>query len=243
MNNQGTTPHRRKPRLLRWVLGFSVLVLVGYATRASTLPRIGGWLDVGQRPGPTDYVMILNGERDSRPFAAADLYQRGLAPRILITSSRPPRRPTSRPVPHVAVRSILTRCGVDPSAIEFVDSRCRSTFDEAQTLKKFLSKRPDTTVTVVTNEFHTRRARWAFGNVLGREMSQVRFVSAKTDHVSPSNWWKHEDGFAWYLSEFFKLSFYWFRYGRGVAWVAAIVGVVMATWYLRRRVLTATSGN
>jgi uncharacterized SAM-binding protein YcdF (DUF218 family) len=200
-------------------------------------------LDVGQRPESTDYVMVLNGERETRPFAAADLYRRGLAEHILITSTRAGNRRTARPVPHVAVRSILVRCGVEQSAIEFIDSRCSSTFDEAQTLNRFLASRPETTVTVITNDFHTRRARWTFRKVLGQQISRVRFVSAKTDHVSSANWWKHEDGFAWYLSEFFKLGFYWFRYGRGLAWVTTVVGILIAGWYLRRRILTKTSSN
>jgi uncharacterized SAM-binding protein YcdF (DUF218 family) len=231
------------PAFFRFALWFAVLVVIGYATRMYTLPWVGAWLDVGQRPQPTDYVMVLNGERETRPFAAADLYQRGLAKHILITSTRVKKRRTARPVPHEAVRSILIRCGVDESAIEFIDSRCSSTFDEAETLKQFLSSRPGVTVSVITNEFHTRRARWAFRNVLGPQMSEVRFVSARTDHFNPSNWWKHEEGFVWYLSEFLKFSFYWFRYGHGFAWVTAVFGIFVVGWHLRRRVLTNTASN
>ncbi len=197
--------------------------------------RAGRWLNVGQPPQASDYAMVLNGDPETRPFAAADLYRQGIAKRILITSIRGKARQTAQPKPHEVVRKILTRCGVRESDIDFVDSRCSSTFDEAKTLEVFLSSHPGVTVSVVTNEYHTRRTRWVFRRVLGSKMKQIRMVGAMTAEFNVSNWWKHEDGFVWYLSELFKFGFYWVRYGSGFVWMTATLGLIGIGWWVRRR--------
>jgi uncharacterized SAM-binding protein YcdF (DUF218 family) len=205
-----------------------------YATSGYTLPAIGHWLDVGQQPDRRDYVMLLNGDPDTRPFEVADLFRHGKAGRVLITSAN--ESGTSlQPKVHETARSILTRCGIPESKIDFVDSRCDNTFDEAHALKEFMNQHPGVTFSVVTNTYHTRRSRWVFRNVLGKEMSRVRFVSAKTDAFNATNWWKHEDGFVYYLAEFLKSIFYFLRYGHGFAWISAIVGLIGIGWWVRYR--------
>ena len=67
------------------------------ATKETTLPALGRWLNVGQPPQASDYAMVLNGDPETRPFAAADLYRQGIAKRILITSIRGKARQTARP--------------------------------------------------------------------------------------------------------------------------------------------------
>jgi uncharacterized SAM-binding protein YcdF (DUF218 family) len=179
--------------------------------------------------------MVLSGGQETRPFAAADLYRQRIANRILITSVGGNQRQTDLPESHEVFRTILLHCGVPESDIEFIDSRCRSTFDEAKTLKTFLSTHPVATVSVVTSEYHTRRSRWVFGNVLGPSISQVHFVSARSDDFNASSWWRNEEGFVAYLSEYFKLSFYWVRYGHGLAWIAAVAGLIGLGWWISQR--------
>jgi len=233
LNSEQEASSRRSWPNYRWLLVLAFSLSIAYVTREHTLPRIGSWLNVGEDPQSSDYVMLLNGDHETRPFAVADLYRQGKADKILITSVKETQRSSSKPREHQVTRAILTHCGVADSDIEFIDSECGTTFDEALTLKRFLREHPDATVSVVTNEYHTRRSRWTFGNVLGVEMSQVRFVSAKNDWFDSTNWWKHEDGFVWYMSEFFKFPFYWIRYGSGLVWIAAIGGLLGLGFWLR----------
>jgi uncharacterized SAM-binding protein YcdF (DUF218 family) len=218
------------------VLCSLMIVCLGYATRSITLPMVGRWLDVGEVPQKNDFVMILNGDNRTRPFAAVDLFRQGYADKILVTSVKTKERHTAEPITHKYVRLILQSCEVPESKIVFVDSQCRSTFDEAQALRKFLAGQPEgTRVGVVTNEYHTRRTRWVFRRVLEDQMSYVQLLSAKTDFFDATNWWRHENGFVWYLSEFFKFSFYLFRYGNGLLWTGIATGIGVAAWCLRRQ--------
>ncbi len=211
-------PYTRRLLLLGIV---AALLALAYVSREQTLPIVGGWLDVGTPPKKTDYVMLLSGDRNTRPFQVADLYQQKLADRVMITSSKKSSKSLA-PEKHEILVDILVRCGVPENKITPIDSRCASTFDEAATLNRFLDENPETSFCVVTNQYHTRRTRWVFSKVLGPKINRVYFVSAPTDHFHAGNWWKHEEGFTLYLSEFFKFAFYWVRYGRGLVWMAAL---------------------
>ncbi len=237
MNERQTSTN--KSRLTYGLLICLAAVSVVYATRRYTLTAIGNWLDVGEDPDRCDYVMLLNGDPETRPFEVADLYRRGKAGRVLITSVNDSGLSLA-PKVHEVARSILTKCGVPDNRIDFVDSRCGSTFDEARTLEQFMEQHPDSTFNVVTNTYHTRRSRWVLRNVLGPKMSRVRLVSAKTDAFNAGNWWKHEDGFVNYLAEFLKSIFYFFRYGHGFAWISAMLGLIVIGWWLRHRSFSAS---
>jgi len=224
-------------RLRTFVVVLVLLALAGIllANRQLVLSRIGGWLDVGEPPRPVDIVMILNGDLETRPFKAIEMLRRGTAQRVLITSSADTDRPSQLPRVHEMVHRILTCCGVSDEQIEFVDSQCRSTFDEAETLQRYLRKHSDVSVAVVTNDYHTRRARWVFRQVLGDRGAQVQFVSAPTDEFNADNWWRHETGFVAYLSEFPKFVFYQLRYGGGLIWLTVVLAVIAVALLLVRR--------
>ena len=207
-----------------------LVIVVAYVTRQHSLPRVGQWLDVGEEPVTCDYVMLLNGDRETRPFAVAALYQNGKAKNVLITSARDNNRNTHYPTVHETTHDILTRCGVPDSNITLLDGRCANTFDEAKTLATFARQRPQATFAVVTNNYHTRRSRMVFRSVLGSEMSRVKVVSAETDGFDASNWWHHEDGFVWYLAEYLKSAVYFVRYGNGIAWIC-VISVLLALGY------------
>ena len=204
------------------------------AASGTLLPMLGGWLDVGQTPAHADYVMLLNGDRDTRPFKVADLVVQGFADHAIITSVLGPER-LLEPRVHEVSRAILNRCGVPDSQIEFLDARVGTTFDEAKTLQTFMADHPDASFSVVTNSYHSRRSRWILGRVLGDQMNRVRVISAPTDFYDQTNWWKHEDGFVLYLSELLKASFYWVRYGRGLYWIAAVIVMLGLGWWLHRK--------
>lgn len=210
-----------------------VALAITYANGERCLAWLGGWLDVGLEPQKTDYVMLLNGDRDTRPFKVVDLVRQGFANRVLITTTVDEPR-LSAPRYHEVTRQIMSRCGVPQDQITLIDSRVTTTFDEAKTLGTFLEDDPDLSVSVVTNEYHTRRSRWVFAKVLGPKMRQVRFVSAPTDCFNANNWWKNENGFTMYLSEFFKFGFYQVKYGSGLIWISALLASLITIVLYRR---------
>jgi uncharacterized SAM-binding protein YcdF (DUF218 family) len=209
-------------RAVRWgvrALGLSLVALVVLAWLAPgwVLPPVSRYLDVTEEPHAADYVLVLNGDPESRPFAAAALVKVGLAREVLLTRQRlaleseASREGTVLTELELTQRVLLVR-GVPAGAVRVLPGEIASTFDEAEVVGKFLADRPEATVLVVTNTFHTRRARWAFRRVLGERAEQVRFVGVPRDGVDDEAWWSTGHGCVLCLSEYPKFLYYRLRY-------------------------------
>ena len=78
-------------RARRWLITTAIVVAIAtscYAARGLILLALGTWLDVGERPEKADFVMILTGEENNRPFLAAALLRAGYAQRALVAQCR-----------------------------------------------------------------------------------------------------------------------------------------------------------
>lgn len=194
------------------------------------------WLDVGQRPRSADYVMVLPGGPDRRPFVAASMIKRGLANGVLTaeTETSAANDEGLYPTPDDVMRRILRTRGVHDDQIHVLPGHSESTWTDAQALAKFMKKNPQVTVAIVTDGYHTRRSRWVFQRVLGSDAERVYFVSAPLDTVSTEEWWKTEDGLLTYFSEYGKLALYLFTDQLVIGW---LVGgcVLIVLWRIVRR--------
>jgi uncharacterized SAM-binding protein YcdF (DUF218 family) len=225
----------RPRRCLVVVLLAGVLLAGLYAARSRLLPPLGRWLDVGYPPRPADYVIVLCGEENTRPFVAAALVKVGLAQKVLVAhvKASPDVEDGILPPAHEIVRRVLLRRGVAVDDIAILGSQVEHTHGEAQVLAAFLQSSPHARVTVVTSNYHTRRARWAFARVLGDRVGQVRFVSAPAYCFRSDNWWQSEKGVRTVVGEYMKLAFYGVRYGRlghGAAAVCVTLVVMLLAY-------------
>jgi len=241
MNETTSNNWWRRLRLLRWFLVVCGLLLLVYVQRERILPAAARWLNVGEPPRKTDYVMVLGGDADVRPFVAAAIAKRGFASRVLVAPinfgpGEAPIGPTNEEI----VGGVLKVRDVAAEKLVLLEPTSCSTFGEAVALNQFLDQRPDATVTVVTTNFHTRRSRWTFRTVLGKKKyPNVHFVAAPMDDFDESNWWRNRYGFQLYAMEYLKLVAYVFRYGNGLWWCLAasamIVSLILCRWFIRRR--------
>jgi uncharacterized SAM-binding protein YcdF (DUF218 family) len=209
-----------------------------YLLRTPLLCFAGTWLDVGERPtGHSDYVLVLNGDANTRPFAAAALVKAGLTGKVILTTCVVyPDEEDGLVLPtHEATRRVLLKRGVRAEDIVLLDRQVDSTFDEARALADFLQTRPDTRVIVVTNAFHTRRARWIFANILGPRAAQLTFVSAPLEDLPLDRWWTTWVGIETVPAEHLRMAYYLFRYSTTPWLVVGAVLVVVAGWGYRRR--------
>ena len=155
----------------RWLVALLLAVVVLAACWAA-YPRLlraaASWLDVGQRPHKADYVMLLNGGENSRPFAAAALVKGHWARRVLVaeTAASPEVIDGIVPPYHEINRRVLLSRGVAAADVAILPGAAASTYDEAAALAAFLRDKPNARVLVVTNDCHTRRSRWVFARVL-----------------------------------------------------------------------------
>jgi uncharacterized SAM-binding protein YcdF (DUF218 family) len=203
---------RRLRRLLLIALAVALLLL--YLGRDRVLFAAAHFLDVSETPAATDYVMVLGGNVQTRPFAAAALLHAGLARKAVVATilCSGDNLGGILPPEQEVIRSALVREGVSPDAVIILANPCASTFDEARALAEFLESQPPSSVTVVTSCQHTRRTRWIFRRVLGASASQVHFLGVPQDGFDETNWWHFESGICTYLSEYAKLAFYLVHY-------------------------------
>jgi len=215
-----------KPRILapRWaryslVLFLTVVVLLcaGYRFRASWLPLPAKFLVTQDQLEQADLIYLLNGDPNLRPFRAAELYHRALAPVVAIA------RAGDSPMVTLGLQAnttdmcigVLTKLGVPPANIVQLKSPggVGSTFDEAQMLRAYMRQHSLHTAIIVTSAFHTRRAGWAFRRVLRDTPAHVMMSPIEDRKYTVSNWWTKEDGQIAVNDEYVKLGWYMLRYG------------------------------
>jgi uncharacterized SAM-binding protein YcdF (DUF218 family) len=202
------TPRRR--RWLRRLLPPVLLVLALALLHPWLLPLAGAYLDASTPPHPVDDVLVLGGGADTRPFVAAALYKAGLAKRVLLPTVLPSPESADGLVPadHEIMRHVLLKRGVPAEAIVLLPGEVGSTAEEARALGRYLDEHPGRRVAVVTNDYHTRRARWIFRTEIGVRAADLAFFAAPTDDFDASDWWRSETGFKRYADEYVKLLAY-----------------------------------
>lgn len=225
-------------RCLLITIGLLAAAAALFATRASWGPAVGRHLDVGTRPEHADYALVLGGDVQSRPMAAAALYRHGYVRQVLLTN--PPRHGDS---PRAAedyvelARRILLHEGVKPEDLRVLEGDVFTTMDEAHVVEPLLRSEPAARVVVVTNDFHTRRGVWSVQRRVPEAANRVLAFSAPVKGVTADNWWQSQVGITTYCGEYARLAFYYLRYGEGLLYVAAAgiaVGLTAMWWRSRR---------
>lgn len=214
-----------KPRWRQWVkwvwrlvlLLLLAIVLTVLLAPGWVLPPLAHYLDVSESPRPVDFVLVLNGDPETRPFAAAALVKAGLAREVLLTRQRLTLESATvqegaMPSELEITKRILVARGVAEDRIRILPSDVTSTADEARILATFLTEHPQATAAIVTNGFHTRRARMVFRKLLGKHAERIAFVGTPRDGVDPDTWWHTPHGCSVYVSEYCKMPYYWLRY-------------------------------
>ena len=228
-------------RLWRCRLAAIVICVVAggaaFSARAYLLPPVARWLDVGVEPPRVDYVMVLPGDENTRPFVAAAIVNVGLADKVIVpeTERGPAVDDGILPENDEIIRRVLRCRGVSEAKVLVLPGKSNSTHADAKLLATFLDRAPNARVAVVTNDYHTRRARWVFSRVLGDQAERISFVSAPTDDFQAGNWWQSEKGFTAISGEYAKLAYYTLRYGRLRYYAAAGAVLVVVLTIARRR--------
>jgi len=227
----------RRRRVLLGLLSCLVVLTLLWATHPVLLRAMARWLDIGERPHRADYIMVLNGDEATRPFAAAALFKAGWAQKVLVAEVTPTPAVSDLIIPpyHEINRQVLIKRGVPAEDIILLPGAANSTHDEAKALAVFLEDHPSTLVLVVTDNYHTRRSRWAFARALEGRAGQVSFISANTEELHLDYWWKYELGLVMILSEYLKFAFYIACYGYLGYWLAACCFLALIAQWSRKR--------
>ncbi len=197
------------PRRLLIVSGILLVGILGlFLLRVPLLRGIADLVTVENSLSSADFIYLLNGDVHTRPLLAADLYRRGLAPRVVIARAEDRRATELGLYPNdtdAAIEALL-RSGVPASAIVQLKTPggVTSTWEEGVALQAYLARRPNDKIIVVTSRYHTRRARWNLDEAVPDETVQLLMAGAADDRFDERYWWRSEAGLIVYLEEYLK---------------------------------------
>ena len=201
---EGDRPGRRW-RLPPGCLVGVILLLLAFGT-LWWLPVLARVLVVDQPPVSASAILILGGGDGSREDRALALYERGLAP-MIITSGEKPHLPDQKLTFAELSADYLFARGVAPDAVILMNGTT-STRDEALESLQLARDRGFDSLLIVTDAFHTGRARLTFRKVFRSTRIGLTFVAAYPDGYSMDSWWKSERSLLAVFEEYEKLIFY-----------------------------------
>jgi uncharacterized SAM-binding protein YcdF (DUF218 family) len=163
-----------------------------------------------------DAAVVLGGGIDVRPFAAAELYRKGLVKKVLVSDVEDDRAAALGVVSgHTeANRRVLLSLGVPAAAIENFGSANKNTRDEALALRAWTDQHPTTTLIVPTEIFVARRVRWMFRHEFAGRDVRIIVPSFEPPQYTAARWWEKEAGIVAFQNEILKYLYYRLNYWR-----------------------------
>ena len=206
-------PKRRRGR--RWLIVLSSLAaacLLLWLLRAPILTAAARYLSVHDPLRKADAIFVFGGDPDIRPYAAAELYRRGWAPRVLVPGMETGRLASAglMPTQTELFVGVLKMEGVPDSAVRVLDlpGGTSSTTEDAEVLREWARRTNTRRIIAVTTTYHTRRARFALRRALKGTEVEVVMHGAPTRGYSERDWWRSESGLTTYFNEYLKLARY-----------------------------------
>ena len=144
-----------------------------------------------------DAVVVLGGGEDTRPFAAADLYSKGVVHKILVSQVENGRSVKIGAVPsHTDANvMVLRKLGVPDDAIELFGNGNKNTWDEAIALKVWAERHAASALIVPAEPFFARRVRWVFQREFSGTAVRIEVPSFDPPSgYSRAEWWKTTEG-------------------------------------------------
>jgi len=202
-------------RRFAWISSISLLLFaIGYVSRGPILTELGRAWVVNQPTTKADAIVILGGGPETRPFAAARLYQAGIAPLILYTDVKlgPAETMGITPPEREQTRRILSSNAVPEKAMALIGTNVASTYDEAVAVREWVAKNGAKSIVIPTDPFHTRRVRWVFDKELRDSKVEVHVVAVDAIRYREQDWWQHEEGMIAFQNEVAKYFYYRIKY-------------------------------
>jgi uncharacterized SAM-binding protein YcdF (DUF218 family) len=200
---------RRNTRLLAAVC-CALLGIGGYAFAG--LGRFMAREDPLQK---ADAIFVFAGRYLERPLEAADLFQAGYAPRIVVTRSTADqqtfdleRRRVRIPSEHDLTTAMLEQLGIPGSAVVAPSFIHDNTAEEARTLRELALQHGWRRVIVVSSKYHLRRIMVAVRAQLRGTSVEVLARGSRYDQSTPDRWWTRRSDIRQLATEVPKLVAY-----------------------------------
>lgn len=192
-----------------------VLGVVLYFFPSLIFYPVGALLLRDDHPGlHGDHLVVLMGEPQVRPTAAAKAVLVGYADKVLMVTSQLDPLEESGLVPSEATLAIamMKRTGISEEKIEVIENygRATSTIDEAIAYRKYFNTKglKPKRLIVVTSWPHTSRSGWIFEKAFAGTETKIEMMPVEQIPFDKSNWWQSERGLLFVFEEYIK----WARY-------------------------------
>jgi uncharacterized SAM-binding protein YcdF (DUF218 family) len=194
-----------------------VLVAVAAGGWLMREPLLRGAADLWIASDPisrADAIVVLSGGLPTRPFEAAELWQRGLAYKILISQPSAERAASIGAIPsHSELnRAILLKLGVPGGVIETFGTANQNTRDEAVSLREWAERNAASAFIIPTEIFPARRVRWIFRREFSGTAVKIVVLSFDSPYFPRREWWKTERGVIEFQNEVLKYIYYRLKY-------------------------------
>jgi hypothetical protein len=208
-------PRRLRLRAALLAAGLAALALAVPPLRTPILREAGLALVAEDPVGPADIVVVATGADGAGVLEAADLVERGVAPRVAVFADPPDpvvdREFLRRGVAYedAAARSVrqLRALGIEADAIETIPRAVAGTEDEGRALPGWCRDRRLRTVVVVTTSDHSRRLRRLLRRSMNGHETRVSVRASRFSQFDPERWWGTRTGLRTGVVELQKLLF------------------------------------
>jgi len=186
------------------VLLLAGLVLIVVVWSAQILGALGGYLVQAAPPQKADAALVLAGDGwGHRILTAAQLARDGFVPKVLVSG------PDGAYGLHDCDLAIpfAVKHGYPESYFVHMENSARSTVAEAQAVLPVIRRMGIQRLTVVTSNFHTRRA-----GAIYRKMAPdltILMVAAPDESFTAGDWWHNREGQKTFVMEWEKTIANW----------------------------------
>jgi len=212
-------PEKRRlkgPGILKWIL---FLLIIAYAVisyyRVPILTGLGNYLILDHPLKRADLIVCTPGPPLEQSLTAAELFQKGLAPRIFIPREAPPagldilrdqggRYPESSDL----FMETLTSLNIPQSACIVGNRAVDSVWDEAEGLRKGVLSPEIRSMIVVTPAERARRTYRVFNHILDGKKLEIMMSPSRYSGFRADNWWKSSRHISDAFMEYQKLVYY-----------------------------------
>ena len=192
-----------------------VILIAGvWLERAALLRGAADLWIVSDPITPADAVVVLGGGLNERPFAAADIYKKGLVKEVIVSRVAQERYARLGGMPgHTELnRMVLLKLGVPEATIGTFGQANGSTDDEAAALRDWAEDHRVSRIIIPTEIFFTRRARWIFNREFAGSSVHVQIAAFEPSNYTRADWWKSKGGIIDFQNEFMKYLYYRLNY-------------------------------
>ena len=197
-----------KRRLVFWGVGVLVLCV---AAGTIAFFQVGYFLEApSQQPEKADLIVSLGGGSSNRVHKAAELYEQGLAPNVLLTGAGGSEDNTRPHFSDSRIRFFLEH-GVPDNRLVF-DAISTNSWEEAVNTLRLMRERNWRRVLVVSDPPHLRRLAWAWGKVFEGSGKEYRLIAAPLEGWDPGRWWQNDSSARYVVTEVNKLAYYHVAY-------------------------------